>query len=114
VTRDRANGNPRLIVIYWRDVPAQVNAQRGRERVSLPLPRPFQYAVERASFVSKQKNAHDFVRHWRRTDRPCGDDLNAAAQAEFHAVVAAYPEERLRALIAAGGTEDSDSWTNVV
>ena len=95
----------RLITIYWRDVPAQVNAQRGRERVSMPLPRPFQRAVERAAVRSRQKNAHDFVRHWRRSDRPCGDDLTAEATAEVARITEAYPLRRLNGLIESGGIE---------
>lgn len=95
----------RLITIYWRDVPAQVNAQRGRERVSMPLPRPFQRAVERAAVRSRQKNAHDFVSHWRRSHRPCGDDLAAEAAAEVARLTAAYPLRRLNALIETGGLD---------
>jgi hypothetical protein len=95
----------RLVTISWRDIPTQVNAQRGRERVSMPLPRPFQRAVERAAVRSKQKNAHDFVRHWRRSDKPCGDDLAAEATAEVARLLNAYPAERLSALIESGGIE---------
>lgn len=95
----------RLVTIYWRDVPAQVNAQQGRERVGIPLPRPFQRAVERSAVRSRQKNAHDFVRHWRRSDRPCGDDLAAEAAAEVARLTAAYPLRRLNAIIEAGGVD---------
>ena len=34
---------------------------------------------------------------------PCGDDLEAEAQAAADALEAEYPQERLRALVAAGG-----------
>ena len=96
----------KLVTIYWRDVPAQVNAQNGRQRVSLLLPARFQRATQRAAVVSRQKNAHDFVRHWRRTDRPCGDDLAAEAAAEVFRIEADYSPERLSALVDAGGVEE--------
>ena len=96
----------KLVTIYWRDVPAQVNAQNGRKRVSLLLPARFQRATQRAAVVSRQKNAHDFVRHWRRTDKPCGDDLAAEAAAEVFRIEADYSPERLSALVEAGGVEE--------
>ena len=96
----------KLVTIYWRDVPAQVNAQNGRQRVSLLLPARFQRATQRAAVVSRQKNAHDFVRHWRRTDKPCGDDLAAEAAAEVFRIEADYSPERLSALVEAGGVEE--------
>lgn len=95
----------KLVTIYWRDIPAQVNAQEGRTRHQLLLSARFQRATQRAAVVSRQKNAHDFVKHWRRTDRPCGDNLEAEAAAEAARIEAAYPPERLAALVEAGGVE---------
>jgi Virulence factor len=95
----------KLVTIYWRDIPAQVNAQEGRARHQLLLSARFQRATQRAAVVSQQKNAHDFVKHWRRTDRPCGHDLEAETAAEAARIEAAYPPERLLALVEAGGVE---------
>ena len=95
----------KLVTIYWRDIPAQVNAQEGRTKHQLLLSARFQRATQRAAVVSRQKNAHDFVKHWRRTDRPCGHDLKAEASAEAARLEAAYPPERLAALVDAGGVE---------
>jgi Virulence factor len=97
----------KLVIIYWRDIPAQVNAQEGRTRHQLLLSARFQRATQRAAVVSRQKNAHDFVKHWRRTDRPCGHDLQTEAAAEAARIEAAYPTERLAALVEAGGVEPS-------
>jgi Virulence factor len=97
----------KLVTIFWRDIPAQVNAQEGRIKHQLLLSARFQRATQRAAVVSRQKNAHDFVKHWRRTDRPCGDDLKAEAAAEATRLEAAYPPERLAALVEAGGVEPS-------
>jgi Virulence factor len=95
----------KLVTIYWRDIPAQVNAQEGRIKHQLLLSARFQRATQRAAVVSRQRNAHDFVKHWRRTDRPCGEDLKAEAAAEAARIEAAYPPERLTALVEAGGVE---------
>jgi Virulence factor len=95
----------KLVTIYWRDIPAQVNAQEGRTRHQLLLSARFQRATQRAAVVSRQKNAHDFVKHWRRIDRPCGNDLEAEIATEAAHLEAAYPPERLAAIVEAGGVE---------
>lgn len=95
----------RLVTIYWRDIPAQVNAQRGRTRHAALLHRRFQRAIDRAAMAAGLTNAHDYVREWRREARPCGDDLEAEATAEAARLDAAYPRERLQQLAAAGGVE---------
>ena len=45
-----------------------------------------------------------YLEAWRRAEPvPGGDDLEAEAQAAADALEAAYPQERLRALVASGG-----------
>lgn len=39
-------------ILYWYDIPMQVRAQEGRNRVSRPLPDRFQEAVDRASMAA--------------------------------------------------------------
>ena len=92
-----------LVTIYWRDIPAQVNAQRGRTRHRSPLHRRFQHAIDRAAMEAGLTNAQDYVREWRREARPCGDDLEAEATAEAARLDETYPRHRLQALAAAGG-----------
>ena len=48
----RGRDTPRLTVIYWRDIPAQVRANAGRERAGAPLPDRFMIAVDKAATVA--------------------------------------------------------------
>ena len=41
-----------LVTIYWRDIPAQVTAQRGRSREKALLDARFQDAIDRAALVA--------------------------------------------------------------
>jgi hypothetical protein len=100
---------PQLVVIWWRDIPAQVNGQAGRTRHQVVLPRRFQRAIDRAAVVAGVTTAQDYVREWRREARPCGDDLAAEAAAEAARLDAAYDRDRLAALVAAGGREPADA-----
>ena len=48
-----------------------------------------------------------YLEQWRRADPvPCGDDLEAEATAAAEALEAEYTAERLRELVANGGTRD--------
>lgn len=94
-----------LVIISWRDIPAQVNAQAGRTRHPLVLSRRFQLAIDRAAMVAGKKTAQDYIGEWRRTSRPCGDDLEVEATAEAARIEAEYPKERLNRLVDNGGVE---------
>jgi hypothetical protein len=94
-----------VVVIMWRDIPAQVNAQVGRERHQVLLPDRFQRAIDRAKRKAKIRTAQDDVAQWRRESRPLDGDAPAAAQAEADRLDAEYSQERLGKLAFAGGWE---------
>lgn len=95
----------KLVTIFWRDIPAQINAQSGRVREQRILPRPFQRAIERATRKADITTSDVYVRQWRREARPCGDDLLAEALAGAAELENQYPQERLFALVANLGWE---------
>ena len=98
----------KLVTIFWRDIPAQINAQSGRVREQRVLPRRFQRAIERATRKADITTADVYVRQWRRESRPCGDDLLTEALAGAAALEDAYPQERLFALAANLGWEPKE------
>jgi hypothetical protein len=100
-----ARGSRELIVIYWRDIPAQVNAQEGRDRHQVVLGGKFQRAIDRAKRKAKIYTADEEVAQWRRESRPIDGDLAEAAQAAADAIDAEYRHERLGLLAYYGGWE---------
>jgi hypothetical protein len=92
-------------VISWRDIPAQVNAQRGREREQVILPGKFQRAIDRAKRKAKIYTAQEDIAQWNRVSRPCGDDLAAEAAGEAARIEAEYTTEHLGRLGFLGGWE---------
>jgi hypothetical protein len=92
-----------VVVISWRDIPAQVNARAGHERHQVLLPYRFQKAVDRATKMAGRKTAHEHVAEWRRRSFPIDGDPLEAARAEAARLDAEFPTERLRTLIASGG-----------
>ena len=93
-----------LTLIKWRDIPMQVvvrdDAGGSARRL---LPDRFQEAVDAAAMVAGLIGSDDYTEQMQMDRRQVGDDLEAEAQAAADALEAEYPQERLRALVAAGG-----------
>lgn len=98
-------GNNEVIVIMWRDIPAQVNAQAGRERKQVQLSDKFQRAIDRAKRKAHIYTADEDIAQWRRISLPLVGDLAEAAQREADRLDGEYSRERLGRLAFAGGFE---------
>ena len=96
----------RLVTIYWRYIPAQVTAQRGRSREKALLDARFQDAIDRAAIVAGLTNTDSYLAEWRRVAARCNGDMAATVAAEVARLEDAYPGDRLERLIRAGGVED--------
>ena len=98
-------GSNEVIVIMWRDIPAQVNAQAGRERKQVQLSDKFQRAIDRAKRKAHIYTADEDIAQWRRIGLPLVGDLAEAAQREADRLDGEYSRERLGRLAFAGGFE---------
>jgi len=106
--------NRELVVIYWRDIPAQVNAQEGRDRHQVVLGGKFQRAIDRAKRKAKIYTADEEVAQWRRESRSITGDLADEAQAAADAIEHEYRSERLGLLAYYGGWEADVVTTDAV
>ena len=106
--RRGSNGN--LVVICWRDIPAQVNAGSGSSKIQRILPRRFQRAIDEAAMVAGKTQASEYVGEWRRKVVP-GDpnDPEGAALRAAEELEAAFPRERLKEYVAAGGWDPDNA-----
>jgi hypothetical protein len=108
-------GSNEVIVIMWRDIPAQVNAQMGRERKQVQLAEKFQRAIDRAKRKAHIYTAEEDIAQWRRVSLPLVGDMTEAAQREADRLDSEYSRERLGKLAFAGGFEadvKDDEFTN--
>ncbi len=92
-----------LVVILWRDIPAQVNVHVGRERRQMLLAERFQRAIDRAKRKARIHTAQDDVAQWRRESRPLDGEAEAAVADAVARLEADYPPARLGALAFVGG-----------
>jgi hypothetical protein len=96
-----------LVVVYWRDIPAQVIVKRGRQSAKRELSLRFTEAIDMAAMRSGAAETDAYLAEWRRADpTPVGDELEAEADRAMQEIEARYPRERLIALAKAGGRED--------
>jgi phosphoenolpyruvate synthase/pyruvate phosphate dikinase len=103
--RGRGADSPQLIIISWRDIPAQVNAQKGRDRQQVILGAKFQRAIDRAKRKARIYTAHEDISQWKRETRPCTDDLALEAQTLAAEIEEKYTKEHLGQLGFLGGWE---------
>ena len=97
----------RLILISWRDIPAQVIAKQGRETAKVRLSQRFQEAVDRAAMRAGRGSSDAYLADWKRSKRrECETDLAAAAAAEAARQEARYTDADLERLIRAHGVAD--------
>jgi len=96
-----------LIVISWRDVPAQVVVKRGREVAKVMLSMRFQSAVDRAAMRAGRGSSDAYLEDWQRSaPRTVGDDIEAEAAAAAAEIEARYGDDDLERLIRAKGIDE--------
>lgn len=95
-----------LVVVYWRDIPAQVIVRKGRQNAKRELPLRFTEAIDMAAMRSGAGDTDAYLAEWRKAEPvSVGDDLEQEAEKTLTDIDAAYSRERLVALAKAGGRE---------
>lgn len=93
-----------LIIVCWRDIPAQVIVKSGRKNAKRELPLRFTEAIDMAAMRSGAAETDAYLAEWRRADPvEVSDDLEAEAEKAAAALEAEWPQERLVAIAKAGG-----------
>ncbi len=97
----------KLVTIYWRDIPAQVNARTSGQKYQVLLKPRFQRAIDRAAMVAGFTTASEYVNEWRQVSVPPVGPMEDAAQVEADRLEACFPLDRLNQLVEAGGFDPS-------
>ena len=92
------------IIVYWRDIPAQVIVRRGRVAEKRELPEHFIKAIDATAMAIGAKDSDAYLAEWRRGEpEACSGNLAAEADAAVASMLAAYDMDRLNRLISNGG-----------
>lgn len=98
-----------MVIVYWRDIPAQVIVKRGRTRGKAELHVRFQEAIDRAAMRAGKGSSDAYMEDWRRERVPvesAGGDPTELAQAEAQRLEGLYSDDRLLELIRAKGVAE--------
>lgn len=95
-----------LVIVYWRDIPAQVIVKQGRKSAKRELSQRFAEAIDMAAMRSGAADTDAYLEEWRRAAPVAvGDDLEAEADKAAAELEAAWPRDRLVALVQTGGRD---------
>lgn len=93
-----------LIIVYWRDIPAQIMVRQGRRSVRRELPARFAEAIDMAAMRSGASGTDDYLAEWRRGEPiAVSDDLDAEADRAAAEIETQFDKVSLVALVNSGG-----------
>jgi len=93
-----------LVTVYWRDIPAQVIVKKGRDSAKRQLDERFEKAIDRAAMRANLRDTDSYLAEWRRAAPvEVSDDLEGEVAKAAAELEAAFPEEKLKELVEAGG-----------
>lgn len=94
------------IIVYWRDIPAQVICKAGRTTAKRELDKRFIVAIDACAMRNGLDQTDDYLNAWRKSEpQSCGSDLETEAETAAIALEAEYTKERVKALVDSGGFE---------
>ena len=93
-----------LVILSWRDIPAQVIVKKGRQSAKRELSLRFTEAIDMAAMRSGAAETDAYLAEWVRGEPiPVSDDLDAEADAAVARIEAEYDHQRLVTLVKAHG-----------
>ena len=89
-----------VVVVFWRDIPAQVIVGKGRRATKIQLSERFEQAIDRAAMKSGAAGSDDYLADWRKATSYFVNGSEAdVATAEAARFEAEYHKDRLIILI---------------
>lgn len=95
------------VIVYWRDIPAQVIVKAGRKAAKRALSERFALAIDQCAMRVGATGTDAYLAEWRRGEpEPCSEDLEAEADAALARLESDYGRDRLRQLVDNGGRQE--------
>ena len=97
------------ILVFWRDIPAQVLVKRGRDRGKAILSQRFQEAIDRAAMRAGKGGSDEYLADWRRKLSAFDGDGSPQSLAEQMALAIEreYSDDDIKILVKAKGLKAS-------
>ena len=96
---------PDVVVVFWRDIPAQVIVGKGRAASKVKLTERFEQAIDRCAMKIGARDADSYLAEWRKAAPYAVDGEQAdVAASEAARLETEFDATRLKSLI------DADGW----
>ncbi len=93
-----------VVIVYWRDIPAQVIVGKGRRGAKKQLSERFEQAIDRCAMKIGAKDADAYLAEWRKAaPYEVEGEQDAVVERIAADLEAEYDTERLKTLIANEG-----------
>ena len=92
------------IIVYWRDIPAQVIVGKGRRGAKRALPERFEQAIDRCAMKVGARDTDSYLAEWRKAPVAVVEGEPDALAADYAArLETEFDTPRLKSLIDAEG-----------
>ncbi len=98
-----------VVVISWRNIPAQVVGTEGHKREVGVLSERFQHAIDRAAGVAGVTESDAYIKQWVRDEQLPEQDLAGQVKRIAALLEADYDSKTLEQLVRNGGFHVADS-----
>ena len=96
-----------VVIVYWRDIPAQVIVGKGRKASKIQLPERFEQAIDRAAMKIGAEDTDSYLAEWRKAESYSVDgEPDLIAKSEATRIDAEYTKQKIKELI------DNDGWAS--
>lgn len=95
---------PKVIIVYWRDIPAQVIVGKGRQAAKVQLPERFEQAIDRAAMKIGAEDTDAYLAEWQKgISYQVEGDQTDIAKSEATRIETEYDQDKIKQLIANDG-----------
>ena len=95
---------PQKVIVYWRDIPAQIIVKERRKAAKRELSKRFIEAIDMCAMRVGARDSDAYLAEWRKGEPQAVDgDLEELADAFAAELEETYTKERLKDLIASEG-----------
>ena len=96
-----------VVIVYWRDIPAQVIVGKGRKASKIQLPERFEQAIDRAAMKIGAEDTDSYLAEWRKAESySVNGEPDLIAKSEATRIDTEYTNQKIKQLI------DNDGWAN--
>ena len=93
-----------LVIVYWRDIPAQVIVGRGRKAKKKQLPERFEKAIDKCAMKIGATGTDTYLQEWHKSPPiELEGDPEIILENKVNTIETQYDSEMLKSLIANSG-----------